>query len=78
MERELRASSQRGDSFGSDNLVMVVHGITASLHTHSTSGPASKYYMAHFDDHFNNIAAAATNVGLSLDQLAATTTMQYT
>ena len=79
MERVLRASYHRGDSFGPANLAMAVHRITAALPSHTTTGwgPASKDYMAQFDGHFDNLAAAATNSGAALDQLAATTTTQY-
>ena len=34
--------------------------------------------MAQFDGHFDNLAVAATNSGAALNQLAATTTTQYT
>ena len=78
MERELRASSQRGDSFGSTKLTMSARRITAALPTHPTSVPASKDYMAQFDGHFDNLAVAAKDSGAALDQLAATTTTQYT
>ena len=57
---------------------MSAHGITAVLPTHPTSGPASKNYMDQFDGHFDNLAAAATNSGAALDQLAVTTPTQYT
>ena len=57
---------------------MTSHGITAALTTHPTSGPSSKDYMAQSDGHFDNLAAAAKNSGTALNQLAATTTMQYT
>ena len=79
MERELWASSQSGDSFQSANLVMASHIITATLPTLPTTGqgPSSKYYMSHFNAHFDNLAAAATNSGAALDQLAAITTTQY-
>ena len=33
--------------------------------------------MAQFNGHFDNLAAASTNSGATLDQLAATTTTQY-
>ena len=58
---------------------MAAHGITAELPTHPTTGqePASKDYMAQFDGHFDNLAAAATNSGAALNQLAATTTTHY-
>ena len=77
MERELRASYQRGESFGSANLAMAAHGVTAVMPTYTSAGPASTDYMAQFDGHFDNLAAAATNSGTALDQLAANTTMQY-
>ena len=76
MEREIRDSSQRGDSFGSANLAMVAHGITTALPTHITSGPDSEYYMAQFYGNFGNLAASTTNSGAALDQLDATTTTQ--
>ena len=38
MERELCASSQSGDSFGSANLDMVAHGIYAASPNHPTTG----------------------------------------
>ena len=38
MERELRASSQRGDSFGSAHLSMVTHGISAASPIHPPTG----------------------------------------
>ena len=38
---------------------------------------SSKEMMAQFDRHFDNLASAATNSGASLNQLAATTTTQY-
>ena len=34
--------------------------------------------MAQLDGHFDNLAATSTNSGATLDQLAATTTTQYT
>ena len=79
MDREIRAYSQHGDSFGSSNLAMDTHGITAALTTHPTTGrgPVSPDYMAQFGGHFYNLAAAATNSGAALNQLAATTTTQY-
>ena len=77
MERELQAFSRCGDSFGSTNLAMDVHGITAAIPTHTTTGMASKDYMAQFNGQFDNLAATATNSGASLDQLAATTTTWY-
>ena len=78
MERELWAYSQRGDSFVSTNLAMAAHRTTVAAPTHPPTGqgPASTDYMALFDGHFDNLAAA-TNSGAALDQLAATTTMQY-
>ena len=57
---------------------MAAHGMNVALPTHPTSGPASKDYMAHFNGHFDNLAAAAKNSGAALDHLAATTTTQYT
>ena len=79
MEREVRASYQRGDSFASANLLMDAHGITAALPTHTTTGlgPASKDYMAQFDGPFDNLADSSTNSGAALDQLSATITTQY-
>ena len=83
MERELRASYQRCDSFGSAHLAMVTHGISAALPIHPPTGrrPAmplsSEEMMAQFDGHFDNLALAATRSGAALDQLAATTTTQY-
>ena len=56
---------------------MAAHRITAALPTHPTLVPASKYYMAQFGIHFDNLAAAATNSGANFDQLAATITTQY-
>ena len=38
---------------------------------------SSKEMMAQLYGHFNNLASAATNSGADLDQLAATTTTQY-
>ena len=38
MERELRALSQRGDSFGSVHLAMVAHGISAASPTQPPTG----------------------------------------
>ena len=38
---------------------------------------SSEEMMAKYDGHFNNIASAATNSGAALNQLAATTTTQY-
>ena len=79
MEREIRASSQRGDSFRSANLEMAAHIINMALPNHPTTGqgPASKDYMAQFDGHFDNLASAATNSVAALEQLAATTTTHY-
>ena len=80
MDRELCASSQRGDSFGSANLAIAADVITAVLPTHPTNGrgPASTDdMMAQFDGHFDNLAAAVTNSGAALDHLDATTTTQY-
>ena len=80
MDRELRASSQLGDSFGSANLTLAAHGITVVSHTHPTTGRVTASpddIMAQFDGHFDNLSAAATNSGAALDQLAATTTTQY-
>ena len=57
---------------------MAAHGMNVALPTHPTSGPASKDCMDQFDGHFDNLANIATNSGAALDQLAATTTMQYT
>ena len=78
MEREIWDFFQRGDSFGFANLAMAYQGITVATPTHPTTGqgPSSTDYMALFDGHFDNLAAA-TNSGAALDQLAATTTMQY-
>ena len=38
---------------------------------------SSKKMMTQFNGHFENLASAATNSGAVLDQLAATTTTQY-
>ena len=57
---------------------MSARRITAALPTHPTSVPASKDYMAQFDGNFENLAVTAKNSGAALDQLAATTTTQYT
>ena len=38
---------------------------------------SSEDIMAHFDGHFDNLSSAAKNSGAALDQLAATTTTQY-
>ena len=38
MYKELRASSQCGDSFGSSNLAMVAHGISAASPTQTPTG----------------------------------------
>ena len=38
---------------------------------------SSKEMMAQFDGHFENLASATTNSGAALDQIAATTTTQY-
>ena len=38
---------------------------------------SSKEMMAQFDRHFDNLALATTNSGAALDQLAASTTTQY-
>ena len=83
IERELCASSQRGDSFGSAHLDMVAHGISAASPTQTPTGqqPAmplsSEEIMAQFDGHFINLASAATNSGAALDQLASTSTTQF-
>ena len=83
MERELRALSQRGDSFGSAHLAMVAHGISAASPIQPPTGRltamplSSEEMMVQFDGHFDNLASAATNSGASLDQIAATTTTQY-
>ena len=83
MEWELRASSQRGDSFGFAHLVMVAHGISSASSIHPPTGQrlamllSSEDMMAKFDGHFDNPALAATSSGAALDQLAATTTTQY-
>ena len=79
MERELQASSQHGESFGSTKLARAAHGITATAPTHTNTGrgPASTDYMAQLDGNFDNLAAATTNSGAALNQLAATTRMQY-
>ena len=69
MERELCASSQRGDSFGSAHLATFAHGISATLPIHPLTGrlPAtplsSEEMMAQFNGHFDNITSAATNSG---------------
>ena len=83
MERELFASSQRGDSFGSANLAMAAHGISAASPTQIPTGrqpamPLSfEEMMAQFDGHFDNLTSASTNSCATFDQLAATTTTQY-
>ena len=62
---------------------MAAHGISSALPTHPPTVrlPAmplsSKYMMAQSEGHFNNPASAATNSGAALDQIAATTTTQY-
>ena len=56
---------------------MSSHVITTAMPTHTTTGPDSKYYMAQFNGDLDNLVAAATNSGESLNQLAATTTTQY-
>ena len=68
---------RENSGFGSANLAMAAHGITVTMPTHTSTGPSSKDYMAHFDGRFDNLAAAATNSGAALDQVAATTTTQY-
>ena len=79
MERDLWASSQRGESFSSANLVMAALGITAAVTTHPTTGqgPASMDYMAQFDGQINNLSAAATNSCAALGHFSDTTTTQY-
>ena len=65
---------------------MDTHGITAALPTHPPTGrrpasPASTIspydMMAHLDGHFDNLAAAATYSGETLNQLATTKRTQY-
>ena len=62
---------------------MAAHGISAASPTQPPTGqrPAmpfsSEDMMSQFDDHFDNLASAATNSGAALDQLAATTATQY-
>ena len=62
---------------------MVAHGISAASPIQPPTGRltamplSSEEMMAQFDGHFDNLASAATNSGASLDQLAATTTTQY-
>ena len=83
MERELCASSQRGDYFGSAHLSMVAHGISAASPTQppmgrqTTTPLSSEEMMAKFDGYFDNLALAATTSGAKLDQLATTTTTHY-
>ena len=83
MYRELCASSQWGDSFGSSHLAMFAYGISAASPIQPTTSqrPVTPLYyeemMAQFDRHFDNLASAVTNSGAALNKLAATTTTHY-
>ena len=64
-------------------MAIVAHGISTASPIQPPTGrqPAmplsSKEMISQFDRHFDNLALAATNSGAALDQLAVTTTTQY-
>ena len=90
LEREQRATGERGDVFSSASAATALHGITDATarpgtHTspdtltfHAASGlsssPASDLALQALDSHLDRIADAATNRGLMLSQLTDTNT----
>ena len=85
LEREQRATGERGDVFGSASAATALHGITdvtsrPGVHTspdalafHAASGPsflhASDLALQVLDSHLDRMADAATNSGTTLSQL---------
>ena len=84
LEREQRATGERGDVFGSASAATALHGITDAtarpgVHTspnalelHAASGPsyhANDLTLQALDGHLNRMTDAATNSGTTLSQL---------
>ena len=85
LEREQRATGERGDVFGSASAATALHGITDAtarpgVHTspdalafHAASGPSSPHAndlaLQALDGHLDRMADAATNSGTTLSQL---------
>ena len=84
LEREQRATGERGDVFGSASAATALHGITDAtarldVHTspdalafHAASGPSShanNLVLQALDRHLDRMADAATNSGTTLSQL---------
>ena len=85
LEREQRATGERGDDFGSAAAAINIHGITASTatpgalltpdtlahHTASAAAyqPAGEFALQALDIHLDQMSDAATNSGVTLHQL---------
>lgn len=81
LEREMAASSDQPDTFGTAASAQRFHGIDPANSSGGRDAPGQPGspddLMAQLDSHFDSLASAATNSNVALELLAAATTTQY-